>query len=106
MVPEGVTPAEKVAATVLAYYRQLDALRVTAREFACWFDARSPADKVSLVRVGLAQSQQLPAFRRFLLEKRGHSMPAYMRAHLTPQELSLWADDAGVDAPSPGPDPA
>lgn len=87
------TIAEKVAETVLAYYRLADALLPTAQEFRSWFESLVPASQAELVLLSLEQANLLPTFKRYVLEGRGYSMPTYMAAHLTPQELPHWVDD-------------
>lgn len=46
--------AEKIAATFLAYYRQIEAIQVPAHDLATWFDGPAHEDKLSILRVGQA----------------------------------------------------
>ena len=78
------TPRERVAQTVLAYYQLLDARPATAVELASWVDGLAATDQATVTRIGLRQALLLPAFRRYVLEIRGVSMPAYMLAQLAP----------------------
>jgi len=89
------TPAERVAHVVLDYYRQTDdfAGAVTSLERTDWYTALSEAGKDKLERLLPAQWIELPAFKRFLLEKRGLSLRRYVTLHLTPTELTHWVDD-------------
>lgn len=84
---------EKVAETVINYYRQLDEWVPTAEEIAQWFDALPAPLRLQMHTYGLRRCLTLPSFRRYVLEGRGYSMPAYMAAHLTPHELLHWVDD-------------
>lgn len=92
MQPEQTT-VEKVAETVLSYYRLANARLPSTQEFRSWFESLVPASQAELVLLSLEQANFLPAFKRYILEGRGYSMPAYMAAHLTPQELPYWVDD-------------
>ena len=97
-----LTTSEKVAETVVAYYRLLEVASSTAEELASWFDSLFPDARAELNLIGLHRAILLPSFKRYVLEKRGHSMQAYMAAHLTPQELLYWVDDGdgGVRPPN------
>lgn len=87
------TISEKVAETVLSYYRLADALLPSEQEFRSWFESLVPAIQAELVLLSLEQANFLPALKRYVLKGRGYSMQAYMTAHLTPQELPYWVDD-------------
>ena len=93
MDTDHLSPREKVAETVLAYYRLADTLPATARELAGWVDKLPVLEKAKLLVIGLQQAIVLPAFKRYVLEARGYSMRAYMQAHLSPTELRYWVDD-------------
>lgn len=85
--------AEKVAETVIAYYKLADVMPATALDLAYWLDGLPSQEKVELIAIGLIQAPKLPAFKRYVLEERGHYMEAYMQAHLTPSELTYWGDN-------------
>jgi len=89
------TPAERVAHVVLDYYRQTEdfADKVTSLERVDWYTALPQAAKDELQKLLPAQWIDLPAFKRYLLEKRGLSMHRYVALHLTPAELTHWVDD-------------
>ena len=93
MLTPTITPAEKVLEAVLAYYRQADKVVPAAQDVVAWLRQLAPADQVELASLPLADALHLPAFRRYLLERRGFSMQAYMMACLTPHELPYWIDD-------------
>ena len=84
---------EKVAETVVAYYRQIEEFVPTAEEVAQWFDALPAPLRLQMHTYGLRRCRTLPSFRRYVLEGRGYSMPAYMAAHLTSDVLVHWVDD-------------
>ncbi|MGY2134500.1 hypothetical protein ACW9KT_19890 [Hymenobacter sp. HD11105] len=90
-----IPPCDKVTDTVLAYYRQVDELVITAQELATWFDLLPAPTRLQMHTLGLRTCLTLPAFRRSVLEHRGRSMAAYMAAHLTPDELRLWEESEG-----------
>ena len=87
------TVSEKVAETALAYYRLTDSLIPTAQEVINWLESLLPSIQTEMVQLDYQQAILLPSFKRYLLESRGNSMPAYMAAHLTPEELPYWVDD-------------
>jgi len=89
------TPAERVAHVVLDYYRQTDGFAgaVTSLERTDWYMALPQAGKDELQQLPPAQWIDLPAFKRYLLEKRGLSMHRYVALHLTPAQLTHWVDD-------------
>ena len=84
---------EKVAETILAYYRQANDFVATAVEFATWFDELPAPLRLQMYPRGLRYCLALPPLKRYVLEQRGYSMPAYMSTHLTPKELMHWVDD-------------
>lgn len=92
MQPEQTT-FEKVAETVLSYYRITDSLPPSAQEFLSWLQSLLPSIQAEMALLTLGQASFLPAFKRYVLEGRGYSMQVYMAAHLTPQELPHWVDD-------------
>ncbi|MBW3131240.1 hypothetical protein [Hymenobacter profundi] len=85
---------QKIATTALAYYRQLESLPPTALELATWFDALAAPTRLQMHTLGLQACLRLPVFKRYVLEKRGYSMPAYMALHLAPDELVQWVDNS------------
>jgi hypothetical protein len=89
------TPAERVAHVVLDYYRQTEGLAeaVTNLERMDWYTALSQIGKDELQQLQPTRWIELPAFKRYLLEKRGLSMHRYVALHLTPAELTHWVDD-------------
>jgi hypothetical protein len=88
-----LSPAEKVTETVIAYYKLAEITSATALELAYWIDGFPSWEQVELLTIGLTQVVKLPAFKRYVLEERGHYVAAYMQAHLTPSELTHWVDD-------------
>ncbi|GAB3637939.1 hypothetical protein GCM10027422_35290 [Hymenobacter arcticus] len=89
--PSDLTPAEQLAATVLAYYRLADAEPITMPELLAWYEALPPADQAELSLLSPRNWLTLPGFRRHVLERRGYSMGAYLAARLSPAELAHWA---------------
>jgi hypothetical protein len=87
-----LTAAEKVVATVLAYYRQTDLLRPTASELLFWLDSCAPKVQAELLLLEQESLLLLPPFKRYLLEKHGYSMAAYMATHLSETELAYWVE--------------
>ena len=93
-----LTTTEKVAEAVLAYYRLADSFPVTINEALAWGETLPP-DVQQLIGV-LPPHEWLffPDFKRYLLEKRGISLHAYMTSHLAPREVSHWLlhGDGGI----------
>ena len=89
------TPTEKVAETTLAYYRQGEILarNATETELLIWFSSCSAEAKGALALLGPNNWRTLASLRRYLLEKRGFSMQAYMLAHLASDELRYWVEE-------------
>ena len=88
-----LTTAEKVVATVLAYYQQADLLEPTVSELLAWLRTYPPELEADLLLLPRGTLLQLPACIRYLLETHGYFMAAYMAAYLSPAELPFWVDD-------------
>jgi hypothetical protein len=95
MNPQHLTAPEKVAQAIVAYYRLTEKLSMLPQAVAEWLDMLPPSEKQALAMLNFPQLSRLPAFKRYYLEKHGYSIDAYMADHLTPSELSYWADDNG-----------
>jgi len=80
---------------VLDYYRLTEKFSsaVTSLERMDWYTALSQIAKDELQQLLPIQWIELPAFKRYLLERRGFSMHRYVALHLTPTELTHWVDD-------------
>lgn len=89
------TPAERVAHVVLDYYRQAEAITgtITDLERTAWYATLTQTVQDELHQLLPALWNGLPAFTRYRLETRGFSMLRYVRAHLSPSELTHWVDD-------------
>lgn len=96
--PNQRTP-EKVAETVLAYYRQAHEFVATAEELATWLDALPASHRLHLPTHGIRQCLHLPLFMRYTLENRGYSLAAYMATHLTADEWAYWVATGDGDGP-------
>jgi hypothetical protein len=97
-IPEdnmSLTISEKVAETVLAYYRQGECFLFAEQELLDWYATLSLPTKQEVGIMPTLSWEKLPLFRRYALEKRGLSMRVYMTSHLTRDELAHWVDDNG-----------
>jgi hypothetical protein len=89
-----VTPVEKVLQVLVAYYRQADALEVSEEELRAWFATLVPQQRHAVALVNPTYWVLLPECRRYLLERQGHSLAAYLSSHLTASELAHWVVQA------------
>lgn len=87
------TIPEKVAQVVIAYYRQIEQFSPTREDLVFWYVQLSLVDGTTVAALPTHSWYSLPSFKRYFLEKHGHSMPEYMAQHLTPHELTYWTDD-------------
>ncbi len=91
-----ISVSEKVVVVTRAYYLLIEEFTPSISELAAWFVQLPVNQKTEMAALDPALWFTLPAFRRYFLEKRGHSMEAYMAAHLAPAELSYWlAEEEG-----------
>jgi hypothetical protein len=85
-----VTPTEKVLQVLVAYYRQAEGLEVSEEELRAWFATLAPQQRHTITLVNPNYWLLLPECRRYLLERRGHSLATYLSSHLTASELAHW----------------
>lgn len=90
--PFGTIP-EKVVQVMIAYYRQIEQFSPVRQDLVSWYVQLSLADGETVAVLPTNSWYNLPSFKRYFLEKCGHSMPEYMAQHLTPHELTYWTDD-------------
>lgn len=94
--------AERIEAVAAAYYRQMEQFCPLERDLIEWFVQLSTDDKTAAAGLRYERWPTLTGFKRYFLEKKGHSLPAYMARHLSAQELAHWADEA-AGGPALGP---
>lgn len=91
-----VTPVEKVAETLMGYYRQADEWVASEEELLTWFATLAPHQRVAVHLVNPSHWLVLPECRRYVLQSRGYSLFTYLASHLTVAEFTYWlalADD-------------
>jgi hypothetical protein len=86
-----LTPKERVASIALAYYRQADELLPSMSELVAWIARLRLEVRTEVLSLNLAGLLLLPAFRRYILERRGYSMAAY----LSGADFLYWVDNMG-----------
>jgi hypothetical protein len=90
-----LTPKERVASIALAYYRQANELLPSMSELVAWIAGLRLEVRTEVLPLNLAGLLLLPAFRRYILERRGYSMAAYMAAYLSGADFLYWVDNMG-----------
>lgn len=91
MTPLKATLPEQVAQALVAYYRQADGFVVSAQELLAWYTSLTLPEKEDVRRLGPYHWAMLPKYKRFLLERRGYSLRAYLALHLTTPAFAHWA---------------
>ncbi|OGX84597.1 hypothetical protein BEN48_02330 [Hymenobacter glacialis] len=79
-----------IAFTTYLYYREARHVDATSADFAAWLAALPAACRAHAEARGLASSRSITDFKRFLLEKRGHSLTEFLAARLAPDVLAFW----------------
>lgn len=79
-----------IAFTTYLYYREARHLEASPADFAAWLATLPPARRLHAESRGLASARAIPAFKRFLLEGRGHSLTDFLAARLSPAVLAFW----------------
>jgi hypothetical protein len=90
-----LTPKERIASGALAYYRQVDELLPSIFELMAWVAGLRLEVQAEVLCLNLVGLLLLPPFRRYLLERRGYSMAAYMAACLSSADFLYWVDNMG-----------
>lgn len=79
-----------VAFVTYLYYREARHLVPTPADFAAWLASLPGAARGRIEARGLAGARSSQAFKRFLLEQRGHSFTDFMAARLAPSVMAFW----------------
>jgi hypothetical protein len=87
-----LTRDERIAQVTRDYYRQADDFSLSAQELFAWYRTLLSQAQADVVALGPYHWAVLPAFKRYVLEKRGHSLSAYLKLHLTPAEFAYWCE--------------
>ena len=73
-----------------AYYRQVDALQLTATDFYDWLGGLPAASRAEVLARGFVASRAEPQFLLQCLEGRGLSMRDFMARQLSVAAYELW----------------
>ncbi|HEX8504097.1 MAG TPA: hypothetical protein VF630_01920 [Hymenobacter sp.] len=79
-----------VAFVTYLYYREARHLVPTPADFAAWLASLPGAARARAEGRGLVGARSSQAFKRFLLEKRGHCFTEFMAARLAPSVMAYW----------------
>ncbi|ALW86651.1 hypothetical protein AUC43_17140 [Hymenobacter sedentarius] len=79
-----------IAFTTYLYYREARKVEATPADFAAWLATLPASRRAHAESRGLASARAIPDFKRFLLEKRGHSLVDFLAARLSPSVLEFW----------------
>lgn len=83
------------------YYRQANALPLTATDFYDWLASLPAARKAEVMAHGFSACRAEPDFLRFCLEWRGHDMYSFMAGQLSVDAFTLWEASGGFDGDLP-----
>ncbi|MBF9237702.1 hypothetical protein I2I05_09880 [Hymenobacter sp. BT683] len=79
-----------IAFTTYLYYREARHVAATPSDFAAWLATLPASRRAHAESRGLASARSIPDFKRFLLERRGHSLTDFLAARLAPSVLAFW----------------
>ena len=79
-----------IAFTTYLYYREARHLEATPDDFAAWLATLPVVRRAHAESRGLASARSIPNFKRFLLERGGHSLTDFLTARLAPNVLAFW----------------
>lgn len=79
-----------IAFTTYLYYREARHVEAAPADFTAWLATLPPSRRAHAVARGLASARAIPDFKRFLLERRGHSLADFLAARLSPSVLQFW----------------
>lgn len=83
---------QSIASTIRKYYELAATTVLPSKEdFENWLDTLPEADRVTFAARGMTHCWDIPAFKRFVYEGRGHRLENFLRIYLTPEEYSIWA---------------
>jgi hypothetical protein len=75
-----------------AYDQQAADLQPTDAEFSAWLRTLPRSARKAAQRAGVGLMWDMPLFRRFVLEARGHRYADFMAEHLSEEEFMRWVD--------------
>jgi hypothetical protein len=86
------TRDKRIAQAVRDYYRQADGFSLSAQELFAWYRTLPPQAQADVVALGPYHWAVLPAFKRYVLEKRGYLLSSYLKLHLAPADFAYWCE--------------